>query len=181
MEVLGKLSIATMNCKPKRAHKDVDNIKTPLARIMGTASGLKSAVDQRGEPVFGLTGSFLGINIAEGLQAGQDGKDADFGQYRSGVLYLPGGIQELIQAPLEKALNDPDKAVANSAAIEFAMDLFAIPANNPAGYSFVATLLGEAAQADPFANIRQRVGDAKLPALPSPAEVKKAQEAAKAG
>lgn len=180
MEVLGKLSIATMNCKPKRASKDVDNIKTPLARIMGTASGLKAAVDQRGEPVFGLTGSFLGVNIGQSLEAGKGDKAADFGQYRSGVLYLPGGIQELIQAPLEKALNDPDKAVANSASIEFAMDLFSVPANNPAGYSFVASLLGDAAQADPFASIRAKVGDAKLPALPSPAEIEKAKKAAEA-
>jgi len=178
MEVLGKLSIATMNCKPKRAHKDVDNIKTPLARIMGTASGIKPALDQRGEPVYGLTGAFLGINIAQGLEAGKDDKPADFGNYRSGILYLPGGIQELIQAPLETALNSPDKETASNAAIEFAMDIFAVPANNPAGYSFVATLLGDAAQADPFAGIKSKIGEAKLPALPSPAEIKKAQEAA---
>lgn len=180
MEVLGKLTIATMGCKAKLAASDANNIKTPLARIMGVARNLKAAIDTNGEPVFGLTGQFLGINVAQSLDAGKGDKPEDYGQYTSGVLYLPGGIQELIQSPLEALLNDKDKEVANSAAIEFALDLFAVPATNKSKYSFTATLLGDARKADPFAAIKAQVGDAKLPALPSPEAIKKAQEAAKA-
>lgn len=176
MEALGKLSIATMGTRPKRAA--ADNIKTPLCRVMGTARGLKSAIDTNGDPTFGLTGSFLGINVAQALLAGKENNPTDYGQYTSGVLYLPGGIQELIQSPLEALLSDADKAKADAAAIEFALDLFAVPSTNKAGYSFTATLLGEAAQSDPFAAIKARVGEVKLPALPSPAEIETQKAAA---
>lgn len=166
MEALGKLTIASMQTRAKRAA--ADNIKTPLARIMGTATNLKAAVDTNGEPIFGLVGQFLGINIAE------HAADPTKGEYTSGVCYLPGGLQEMIQQPLEQQLNDPDKSVATAASIEFAMDIFAVPASNKAGYSFIATLLGDASRADPFAAVKARIGDKKLPALPSPKEIEAA-------
>lgn len=178
MKVLGKLTIASMNTRPKRAHKDVNNIKTPLCRIMGTATGLKAALDTKGETVFGLTGQFLGINVDQAAAHAKDPKEnPDDGEYTSGVCYLPGGIQELIQTPLEALLNSEDKVTANNASLEFAMDLFAVPATNAAGYSFEGALLGQMGQADPFAAIKAKVGDTKLPALPSPADIEKAQKA----
>lgn len=169
MKALGKISIATIGTKPKRAHKDVDNIKTPLMRVMGVATGLKQAVDMNGEPTFGLVGQFLAINIAEEIEK------PGSGEYTSGVLYLPGGLQELVQAPLEVQMNDPDKAIANSASVQFSMDVFSVPATNKSGYSFEADLLGDAVRADPFAAIKATIGETKLPALPSPDAIKKAQ------
>lgn len=171
MEALGKMTIATLGTKPKMvtvldddALKAVNN-KVFLARIIGTARGLKMAIDTRGEPVAGLTGQFLATL--------PDGKE-----FTSGVLYLPGGLQEMIQDPLEAGINANDK----STAIEFAMDLFSIKATNAAGYSFQATLLGDAAQADPFAALKARVGTVELPTVPklSAPQTKEAEAAQKA-
>lgn len=168
------MTIATLGCKPKLVTVLDDkqlaaiNGRVFLARIMGTARGLKLATDTSGNPVFGLTGQFLAMVRDTG-----GGPDKEF---QSGVLYLPGGLQEMVQSPLEAGIDGGDKATA----ISFALDLFAVKAPNKAGYSFAADLKGDAAQADPFAAMRARFeGEAaKLPALPNLAPAQTAEAAA---
>lgn len=167
MDVVGKLSVATMKCDPTRAKRESQDI--PLCRVMGTATGLKAAVDPRGDTVFGLAGQFKGINVAVAAAHKADPKkNTTDGEYVSGVLYLPGGLQLLIQEPLEAQMNDADAAVAKSASIAFIMDVYAVPAQNKIGYSFRGTLLGEAAKANPFAAFEAQLEGVELPALPAP-------------
>lgn len=153
-KILPKMSVKTLGANPKKAAAG-DNLRIPLIRVLGVASGIKAATDARGDPVFGLTGQFEGTNIETGETA------------QSGVLYLPGGIQELLQGPLETAIAD-DK----NARIQFAYDIFAVSASNPAGYSFEAENLIEVEREDPFAAMRAELATKSLPKLPAPAKAK---------
>lgn len=176
MKALGKMTIATLGTKPKvitvMSDKQLADNKNRafLARIMGTARNTKMAIDTNGNPVFGLTGEFLAQVT--------DPDNGTVEEYTSGVLYLPGGLQELVQSPLEKAI---DEAGGKSVGISFAMDLFSVKATNKAGYSFAADLAGDKdpTVADPFAAQRAMFGEAKLPALPN-LSAAQTDEAAKA-
>lgn len=152
INLIPKLSIKTLGCNPKQATtaEGEPSKKVFMCRIMGIARNVKGAVGQDGDPVFGLTGQFEGTNNKNET-------------YSSGVCYLPSGIQEMIQDPLE-ALIAQDK----SAAITFTMDLFAVTATNKAGYSFSAELISDAQREDPFAALRQNAARKPLP-LPAPA------------
>lgn len=138
-DILTKMTIKTLGGNPKLASKTDDEApkKIFLCRVLGTATGIKVA-DRDGEAVFGLTGQF-------------EGHTAKGEVFSSGVLYLPSGIQDLIQSPLENALNE-DK----SASVQFALDIYAISASNKAGYSFSAETL-TAPETDPFAALRDKI------------------------
>lgn len=155
-KILPKMSIKTLGANPKSAvvnfEKGEPAKKVPLVRIMGVARNIKAAVGNDGDPVFGLTGQFEGVDIATGEVA------------QSGVLYLPSGIQELIQEPLEAAIAEGDK----TAAVTFALDIFAVSATNKAGYSFEADNLASPEREDPFAALRAEIKDKSLPKLPAP-------------
>lgn len=148
VNLLPKLSIKTLGANPKEATvaEGEPNKSVFMCRIMGIARGIKAAVGQDGDPVFGLTGQF-------------EGQNAKGASYSSGVCYLPSGIQELIQDPLEAAINAGDK----TAAITFTMDLFAVTATNKAGYSFRAELLSDAEREDPFKALRAAAASKPLP------------------
>ena len=155
--VLTKMSLKTLGCQPAQAKVDQNTVA--MARIIGVARGIKTAVGQNGDTVYGLTGNFKGTCIKSGKE------------YISGVCYLPGGVHELILDPLDAMIADGDKA----AAVNFAFDIFAVPAANPAGYSFTAVNLAPASRADPFAEITSAIAGHKLPVLTAP--VKKGEEA----
>ncbi len=122
--ILPKMSIKTLGGNPNLAAKGENEPakRVLMCRVFGEARGIKAATGNNGDPVFGLTGQFTGINAADGKE------------YQSGVLYLPSGVQELIQDTLEKEINDGNA----KAVVEFALDLFAVSATNKAGYSFAA-------------------------------------------
>jgi len=151
-ELVGKLTLKSMGCNG--AIVLVTKARTPLARIIGIARNIKAATGNNGDPVFGLTGQFQGVNI-------QDGKE-----FASAVAYLPNGILELIMDPLEAVLNGDDKA-AKAAGIPFALDVFAVPDGNKAGYTFTAEIVGENLQADPLAALKAQIGDKALPKFPA--------------
>lgn len=172
-EFVAKLSVKTMGCNAKLATVGEGEAakRIPMIRIMGIAGGIKVAEGQDGDPVFGLTGQFEGVNIANGKV------------YRSGVCYLPAGIQELIQDPLEQEIDDAAggkstgeggveivRAKRAVQPIRFAFDIFAVTATNKAGYSFAATEVGSnPTRVDPFAEMRQVAQTVELPKLPAPA------------
>jgi hypothetical protein len=147
INLVPKLSIKTLGCNPKEATvaEGQPAKRVFMCRIMGIARNVKGAVGQDGDPVFGLTGQFEGTNN-KGVTMS------------SGVCYLPSGIQEMIQDPLE-ALIATDK----TAAITFTMDLFAVTAGNKAGYSFAAELISDAQREDPFAALRASAAHKPLP------------------
>lgn len=123
--ILPKLSLKTVGCNAALAKRDGDEgpAKRLLqARFWGTASGVKAAVGQDGDAVFGLTGNFRAMNMTTSKV------------YQSGILYLPSGIQDLIQDAVETAMSEGDKKPN----VEFAIEIYAVTASNKAGYSFAA-------------------------------------------
>lgn len=152
--LLPKMSIKTMGANGAIVH--VTKTKTPVIRVYGVARNIKSATGSNGDPVFGLVGQFEGINIA------------DKTTYQSSVLYLPNGIQELIMDPLEVILNGDDK-LAKAQGVQFALDIFAVPDGNKAGYTFNAAFASDVGRADPLEAMRKSLKSAALPALPKTA------------
>lgn len=148
-ETVLKLTLKTMGCEG--AIVKVTKEKTALARIIGVARNIKTANGQNGDPVFGLTGTFEGVNLI-------DGKN-----FQSAVCYLPSGLIEMIMDPLEVILNGDDKA-AKAQGVTFAMDVFALPDGNKAGYTFSADMLNKPVQADPLAALKETLAGKALPA-----------------
>ena len=58
---------------------------------------------------------------------------------------------------------------AKNVAINFAFDIFAVPADNKTGYSYTAVNLAPAARADPFAEVMAAIAGKDLPKLDKPA------------
>lgn len=157
MSILTKMSVSTMGCKPKVASTEEREIA--LARIAGRASGIKTTEGRGGDATYALTGAFRGKNLQNGLE------------FQAAVLYLPGGIQELILGPLDDALagsEDGTRKADPNASVDFAFDIIAFPAANPIGYSYRAIDLVPAARVDPLADLMAQVGQRPLPQLAAP-------------
>lgn len=145
INIVSKLSLKTIDCDNSRGKKE----RVHLARFFGIASGIKVAKGQNGEPVYGVTGDFRGVNLE---------KPAD--TFQSGILYLPGGINEMLLAAVETGEVDAkDKPIYRE--VQFAFDVFAKPATNAAGYQFEATPVIDAKETDVMAEL-----SSKLPPLP---------------
>lgn len=155
MELVGKLSPKAMGWDRNKIGTEVakvpaDGGSVNLGRIVGVVSGLKQTVNgETGDIQTGLKGNFRGISSLEGKPA-----------VTSGVCYLPGGIQEMLEGALASAKeNDP------RATVSFAIDLFAIPATNKAGYSFKADNIVEAGATDPLQSLLDQAAANKPLAL----------------
>lgn len=151
MEVLAKMSVKTLKGDPGRAKKEGKDV--PLCRIYGIADHLIAKQDRDGNPIVGIGGNFEGVDYATGTKA------------RSGVLYLPSGIHEQIVSAVDSGeLDDKDRPITNS--VRFALEIIAVPATNPHGYSYKAKHLMDAAEDDPLAELAGSLPD--MPALPAP-------------
>lgn len=147
---LPKLTVATLGTVPARAKAEKKRIH--LARIMGVATDTKFKTDQAGEPIVAVIGNFEGTNVETGLSA------------QSSVLYLPGGIQEVIESAV-------DGRADKKAGVPFALDIFAKPDNNKAGYTYdVEFIVKPTGAVDPLEAVRGMLGDAAP--LPTPAPAK---------
>lgn len=159
MELVGKLS-------PKALGWDRNNIGTEVAkvpaaggsvslgRIVGIVTGLRQTVNnETGDIQTGLKGNFRGISSLP-----------DKAPVTSGVCYLPGGIQDMLEGALAAAKEGDSKAT-----VSFAIDLFAIPATNKAGYSFKADNIVEASATDPLTALLEQANSTKALAAPTPA------------
>lgn len=130
VSILTKMTVATMGCNPGEAKSK--NEKIAVARVTGTASGIKASVGKDGDPTTGVTGEFYGVAL-------QNNKF-----FQSGVLYLPSGIIDLLIAAVvgDGELDAAKRPIYNN--VEFAFELFAVPAKNPIGYSYEAKSMIEA-------------------------------------
>lgn len=148
-KIVTKMSVKTLGANPARAK--TDNKSVDLVRIYGIASGLAFKADPKtGDIQTAVTGSFEGVNLETGEV------------YSSGVLWLPGGIQELLVNAVDTGETDKnDKPVYNS--VKFGFTISSVPATNPIGYSYTAEQLIDAAKNDPLADLRS-----EMPALPAP-------------
>lgn len=115
---VSKLTLKKMGVNPQDgAKKD-----TPLARIYGFVSGIKIGTNpNNGDAYTALQGDFEGEN----LQTGE--------MFRSGILFLPGGIHETLTSPFDN-LKEGEEAPR----IKFGFTINAFPATNKIGYSYKA-------------------------------------------
>lgn len=138
---LPKMTVATLGTVPARAKAEKKRVH--LCRIIGSASSTKLKTDQAGEPIVAIVGNFEGTNVETGAVA------------QSSVLYLPGGIQEVIE-------NAVDSRDDKNAAVPFALDVFAKPDNNKAGYTYdVEFIQKPQGRLDPLEALRTAAAEAK--------------------
>ena len=152
-----KLTMRTIEASPERAktHKQ----RVAVAEFYGIADGIKLVDDPAGDQTFtALTGNFEAVNTFTGEI------------WRSGVLYLPGGFHEMIVAMLNQITEDKDRSKFDKAQVQFALAIDAVPADNPAGYSYVAKNLLPVAKADALSAIRNMMIASKkeMGLLPAP-------------
>jgi hypothetical protein len=136
--IVSKMSIKTIGCNP-RAAAAMEHGKgnfIALCRIYGMATGSKAIEDSTSGVIHQpLTGNFEAQNF-------QTNKII-----RSGILYLPKGIHDMI---LEAVGQLKPKESVN-----FALELRAVPASNPIGYSYEAIPLIKPVEVDPLEAMRQ--------------------------
>lgn len=149
--IVAKLTPATMKFNAAAAKST--GKKTFLGRIAGIADGLKIVKATNGDVHTAITGTFIGVNGETGAQ------------YRSGVLYLPTGIHDLVQNAVDAGLDDDGKPLPYNA-VEFGIDLHSVPSNNLSGYSYEANPVIQAKESDPASELLARMAETKaLPAV----------------
>jgi hypothetical protein len=141
---ISKMSVKGLGCNPRQAAAQKEGEEKPvkLCLIYGKASGLKHGEDKSGSIWTALSGDFKGVNLENNQE------------FRSGKLFLPGGIQDTIEAPLLVAENDGGKSVV----IEFALEIRAVKASNPIGYSYQAVSLIAPVEANDMATLEKQFG-----------------------
>lgn len=168
MEIVGKLTPRALGWDrnalgQETAKQPMDGGKVLLGRLVGIVAGLRTTIDKdTGDIHNGLKGNFRGVSskvYADGEKAGQPIT------VTSGVCYLPGGIQDMIEGALAQARETDAKATVN-----FAIDLYGIPATNKAGYSFKADNIVAAQTVDPLSMLIEQANNNKPLALAAPAE-----------
>lgn len=119
---------------------------------LGTIVGIVSGFVERGNPqdptqkFEGLSGSFRSIPA-------DDKRD----ELESGVLFIPDAFHSMIASAFRKNL-EADK----NAQLRFAFEIYAIRANNPAGYSWEFKPLIEAAGGNPLDELVNDLGTVKV-------------------
>lgn len=147
---VSKLSVKGIGCKPKLAEEGKPAL---LCRIFGKADGIKTGESADGRVWSALTGSFAAVN----MQTGEE--------YRSGKLFLPSGIHETV----ENAVNALGENT-NGLSIKFGLEIRAVVANNPIGYSYQAANLVQTETADELSELRKAIEDKRgVPQLAAPA------------
>lgn len=148
-----------------------------VGRIVGNVTGLHQSMnDETGEVQTGLKGNFRGISSLTETTTDAKGKVTDTGKpitMTAGRCYLPGGIQDMIEGAYADANQGDDKGNT----VSFAVDLYAIPATNKAGYSYDADTVTDAASVDPLDLLLQSAAAIKaLPGADEPAKIEDANK-----
>jgi hypothetical protein len=146
---LTNMSVRALGCKP-RLVKDKPIL---ICRIWGLASEVKSGEDRRtGTPWTALAGEFAGVNLQDGVE--------DYGKsFRSGKLFLPGGIQEVV----EKAVSEMKRDKTGSGSVRFALELFSAAAVNPSGYTYHAKNIMKVESIDPLTELMKSLPPTAAP------------------
>jgi hypothetical protein len=171
-KMVAKLSMKNAGLSPRMVHSKEEGEPLTLCRIYGLAEGTKQVDDTvHGRTFMALVGRFQAV-APNGTVT------------RSGVLYLPSGIHDNYTSAM--------KDVPEGESLRFAIEIRAVKAENPAGYSYEVIDLLPPAEADPLNDIRKlamsRLGDGTekppepvTPAQGRPAEVVPAKAQARAG
>lgn len=121
--------------------------------LVGKArSFIERTQPKEGTKFEGLTGAFRLIP-----------SDPDGEVLESGVLFIPDAFHNLIADQLRTQQRDDPKAE-----IEFAFEVAAMPANNPAGYSWKFNPAFKFAGVNPLDEVQKKLVAARPKALPKP-------------
>lgn len=124
--ICSKLSVKAIGGRPRQAATSDKPVF--VGRFVGIATGVKTGEDAKGQQWTAVTGDFLAT--------GPDGE-----QFRSGKMFLPAGIHEQLVSAVLKSDGQP---------IEFGLDIYAVQAQNPIGYSYTAKKLIDRPAEDPL-------------------------------
>lgn len=143
--LVAKITMKTLGVSPAKHATDKG---APIAVVMGMASGIKEVVDKvRGDVYHALVGEFE----AENLETGE--------VFRSGVLYLPAGIHDMVEGAVKKLQGESDF-------VQFALQINVIKSASSAGYAYQAKSLIQNRQVDPLNDLRASLAtSAEKPAL----------------
>lgn len=125
-----------------------DGDKVLIGTVSGIASGIKRGKMPDGvTPTIGLTGDF------EGMPA-----DAAADTVRSGVCYLPEGLQNPIIAALTDEVNSEGRVLREGAkSVMFAYEVYSVKAGNAAGFTWEFKSAMPIAENDPLAELRGKL------------------------
>jgi hypothetical protein len=142
-----KITIKDIGCDPKKV-ATAESGNHPLARIYGVVHDVtaKESKTIAGNIEVAFIGEFEAINLEDGRV------------FRSGRLYLPKGISEVMEKTFA-GIKSSDK----NATVEFAFEIASVKASNPIGYSYEAKALRKATQVDALADLRNTMKS--LPAV----------------
>lgn len=161
--ILKKMSIKALGCDPKEAREkkyapgatikqengtltpsDVAGKKIPLCIVYGRASGIKSGENRSGNSEIwtALTGEFVGVRTQV---MSDDTPETDL-QFTSGMLFLPGGIQETIEGAMDNA--------GEGGVVEFALEIMCGYDESQIGYKYFGRNLKPPAATDDLAHLR---------------------------
>ncbi|MGH7782388.1 MAG: hypothetical protein ACREO5_00865, partial [Candidatus Binatia bacterium] len=127
------LNIKAIGCEPRDCFQNKSEANPrgviPLCKIWGRAVSLKHGENRRDNSAWtALSGKFGAINLKNNQV------------YNSGKLFLPQGIQDIIESgvvQIQRAV-DAGQAVEGDAFITFALELRSKTAENPIGYTYEA-------------------------------------------
>jgi hypothetical protein len=159
---ISKLTLKGMGCNPSKVVGLPAGEKWNLARIFGTIQNVKVTESKTiaGNLEVAFQGNFEGINLESGEV------------FRSGRLYLPKGISELMEQNLAKY-----QAQDTNASVSFAFEIRSVKAATPIGYSYEAQAIQSAQKVDELAELRKAV--MALPVAGDPVPKSKQLDAAK--
>jgi hypothetical protein len=140
INMTGKLTLKTLGCNPSIV-KTLEVNKVSIARMYGEAKAVKYQEDEAEGKVYTyFAGSFEGINLQDGTCL------------RSGKMFLPSGISEIMETAVTETL-----ARDKNATIQFAFELLAVKSTNKSGYSYEAIALRKPEETDALAELRARI------------------------
>ncbi len=141
--------------KNKLVLKDIGNPKGLLGQpetvkkfLLGTIFGIATKVGKKGRQNDPTQIDTWLVGDFEGIPA-----EADKDTVRSGKLFLPEGIHNMIAAQIE------GENAASS--VQFALEVYTQRSTNAAGYEWVVQPLVKTDVADPLAAMRQQIADKK--------------------
>jgi hypothetical protein len=141
--IISKITMATIGCNPgavKSAKPDelTKEGDLALARLYGKLSKAKLEDDvAKGQQYLAFIGNFEAVN----MQTGE--------VFKSGKMYLPKGISELVEQGI--------KGAPEGSQIGFAFEIRSQKANNPIGYSYRVLALKSPEATDELAELRATV------------------------
>lgn len=152
---IATLSLRALGCNPKGNVNPGD--KKKLCRIFGKATGLKNGEDKRNGNVWtALQGQFEGINLETGATM------------RSGKLFLPNGIQDVIESEIKRLETNKD-----ADGVVFGMEIYSVHATNPIGYSYEARNIMKVSAVDDLEALREQIEEKSPLKLLAAADKKK--------